>query len=146
MLDSILVALCTGIIGFAGMLMIMMPGSWMGIFIAIIMNMNFFFFAGTCRILIAYAKFKTWENIMFKMSIKVSLLGYLILAAYFMIEDMSSHLSLTDQEQDILKNFFFLYIFGLFTLYMEIFSKVSDFDGSANLQYHMTLDDESTLL
>ena len=40
------------------------------------------------------------------------------------------------ESYDALKDFFFLYIFGLFTLYLEIFIKVSDLDGTNDLQYH----------
>ena len=48
------------------------------------------------------------------------------------------------ESQDKIANFFFLYVFGLFTLYLEIFIKISDIDGTHDLQYHyhMNYDDE----
>lgn len=141
LLDSIMVSVCTCLIGYAGMLTIMLPPEIYAYIVAAAMNMNFFFFAGSSRVIVVYGIMKRWETLMYKMAIKVSLLGYLILAAYFMSNDIGAALGLDDEKGNVLEQFFFLYIFGLFTLYMDIFSKISDIDGSSSLQYHFRLDD-----
>lgn len=41
-----------------------------------------------------------------------------------------------DPEQ--IKEFFFLYIFGFFTLLVELYSKITDLDGTTDLKYHYT--------
>ena len=50
-----------------------------------------------------------------------------------------SALPITPEQEDNIKQYFFLYIFGLYTLYMEIFAQMNDYDGSADLQYHFQM-------
>lgn len=76
-----------------------------------------------------------------KIAIIIGLLGYLALAAYMMITNFKT-IPLKEDNLDAFQNFFFLYIFGLFTLHMEIFSKISDLDGTGNNQYHYSIADE----
>ena len=75
-----------------------------------------------------------------KLSLALSCLSFLILGAYFM-KNSFENIPISEEEQDPLQEFFFLYIFGLFTLYFELFSRMSDLDGTSELQYHYQMND-----
>ena len=49
----------------------------------------------------------------------------------------------TGVSSDKVKDFFFLYIFGLMSLLLEIYGKISDLDGTANLSYRYSFDEEA---
>ena len=91
-----MVAVCTCLIGYAGMLTILLPPQMYAYIVAAAMNVNFFLFAGSSRVIIVYGKMNRWQTLMWKMSIKVSVLGYLILAAYFMSNNLGETLGLSD--------------------------------------------------
>lgn len=135
LLDSITIASCTAIIGMVGLLTIILPPQPQVIPIAVFLNVAYFMFGGNSRIIFAYCKYKRWQAVVFKLTVLIGLLVYVVLAAYFMKNSFNA-LPITADKQDTLKEFFFLYIFGLFTLYMEIFAKANDVDGSSQLQYH----------
>lgn len=37
-----------------------------------------------------------------------------------------------------MKDFFFVYIFGTFSLYYEIYNKITELDGTGELNFHYT--------
>lgn len=117
-MDSIFLAFCTADIGFIGMLTISFPpGEPTSIVISIILTINLFLFSGNSRVIIAYVKYKRWETIVLKITIILGLLDYLVLAAYFMRNSFSA-IPLSPDVVENFQEFFFLYIFGMFTLYM----------------------------
>ena len=102
---------------------------------AILINMDLFIFSGNCRVILAYCKYNKWQVIIFKLTVFCCLLLYLVLAAYFLTNSFIAT-QIPKENEEALKEFFFLYVFGLFTLYLEIFIKVSDLDGTSDFQYH----------
>ena len=75
---------------------------------------------------------------MFKLGICIGLIAYLIMATYFMMHKFHN---VPESMNDTLKDLFFLYVFGLFTMYYEIYSKISDVDGTSDQQYHYRIVD-----
>ena len=138
LLDTILLASCTAMVGVIGCTYAMMPPNALPIISLIIWTSQIFIIAGNSRIIIAYAKFKSWQTVVFKLGICLGLLAYLIMATYFMMHHFPG---VPDSLNDTMKDLFFLYVFGLFTMYYEIYSKISDLDGSSDQQYHYRVDD-----
>ena len=138
LLDTILLASCTAMVGVIGVTYVVCPLDAVPLIALITWSSQIFIIAGNSRIIIAYAKFKKWQTIVFKLGICVGLLAYLIMATYFM---MHKFLGVPDSLNDTIKDLFFLYVFGLFTMYYEIYSKISDLDGTSDQQYHYRVDD-----
>ncbi len=82
LLDNILVALFASIVGFVGILIIVMTeANVYFIIIIIFMCLNLIIMAGTFRILLVYCYWKTWHIISGKLCILLSCGAYLIIAA-----------------------------------------------------------------
>ena len=82
--DTVFVAKCTAIAGLFGLFMIMLPMNVPIMMMAVLVNMDLFIFAGNCRIILAYCKYKTWQVLVFKMTIFFCQIFYIIIAAYVM--------------------------------------------------------------
>ena len=83
--DTIFVAICTAVVGFIGILTITMPpNNPQAYVVSILMNICLFLFGGNSRVILSYCKYRKWQVVLFKMSLLLGLLAYLVLAAYFM--------------------------------------------------------------
>ena len=82
--------------------------------------------AGTFRIYLKNGVWKRYHIIFTKVTIVASSLAYIVMAADLM---------LNDQFTGAFKDFIFLYAFGLATFFAEIYSKISDIDGTGDFRY-----------
>ena len=82
--DNIFVALSTAIVGYAGVLTIVLPPEPYVLPISILICFSLFLFAGNFRVVLAYCRYNQWQLIFFKLAIFLSLLIYLVMAAAIM--------------------------------------------------------------
>ena len=96
---------------------------------AVIINVDFFFCIGVYRMLFKYVQWKNWQIILNKACL------FAILAVHI---NMASELILSQTTPEQLKEFAFIYVFGYFSFFYEIFSKFTEIDGTGNLEtdYH----------
>lgn len=141
LLDPIFVGLCAAVVGLVGILLIIMPPEGYVLALAFLMAIDLVFFTGNWRMILAYCRYSRWQVIVSKISLLFGCFAYLILAAHFM-RNAFSGIPISEEQQEPLKEFFFLYIFGLFTLYLEIFAKMSDLDGTSDLNYYYQIENE----
>ena len=104
LLDTILLASCTAMVGVIGCSYAIMPLSALPMISLIIWSSQIFIIAGNSRVIIAYAKFKKWQTVVFKLGICIGLLAYLIMATYFMMHHFPG---VPDDMNDTLKDLFF---------------------------------------
>lgn len=129
LLDNIFVALAAALVGFVGMLNIIF-GNMEPIYLVlmIILCLSYTFFTGSYRVILAKCKFPRYQVIAAKIFLLVDCLAFLILATYYMQNPVPEREDSGSQED--IKNFFFLYVFGFFTLIVEIYGKFTDLDGT----------------
>ena len=89
LLDNIFIALIAALLGFTGMLMILFGTIDVinGILISILC-LCYISFAGTYRIMLAKGKYPRYQVISMKIVLILSCLAYLILATYYMQNDI----------------------------------------------------------
>ena len=83
--------------------------------------------AGAYRIYLINGIWKRYHVILSKLGLIIASLGYMVLAADLMLHS---------QYEGALKDFIFVYAFGLITFHFEIYAKITDVDGTTNLKYH----------
>ena len=117
LLDNILVALIAGMVGYIGVVFLFYSAILDAIIITEMacVSIVLITFAGSFRVLLANCQFKRYQVIVSKLSLILGCIGFLILGAYFMSTDLPSDDS--NSNQDNVKDFFFLYIFGFFMLF-----------------------------
>ena len=136
--DGITIAGTSVIIFFIGLVFIVQPPDSQIIMpLATILALSFFSFQGNAKVILAYCKYKFWETIVFKISLFIGMMIYVILAVYLIINSFNA-ISLSEDQINKFQEMFLLYIFAHFTVYMEIFNKINEKDGSNQLQaYHL---------
>lgn len=90
--DSILVACITAIAGVTGIVSVMVPPEAISYALLAFWNAILFVISGNNRVIIAYVKYKKWQVILFKISLCLSFLTFLVLAMYFMSNDFPNPL------------------------------------------------------
>lgn len=86
MLDKITLALAAAIVGFAGMLILVMtPSKFWVIVLVILMNFELILFATTFRIMMAFCKWERWQVISTKLVLFLSCGAYFYVACDIII-------------------------------------------------------------
>lgn len=85
LVDNIFVAAAASIVGFVGMLVIIMPPESYVYAINVLMNIEFLLLVGVYRIVLANCNWAKWKVICTKITLLISCMAYLILAAHFII-------------------------------------------------------------
>ena len=97
--------------------------------LSVLLMVTYFAFQGNCKVILAYCKYKCWETIVFKLSLFIGMMIYIILAVYFIINSFDA-IPISKEKMSQFQEMFLLYIFAHFTSYMEIFNKINERDGS----------------
>ena len=92
-------------------------------------NANFFILAGTYRVLIKDTLWAKWQVILTKLTLLAAMVALIYIT---MVIIRKSDVA----EQ--MKDFFFVYIFGVFSLYYELYNKITELDGTGELHSHYT--------
>ena len=95
-----------------------------------IVSLDFLFCIGVYRILFKYAQWRDWQIVLNKISLAAIMAMHIDLAANFI---------LSDEVADALKEFAFVYVFGYFSLFYELFAKFTEIDGTGTLETNYQL-------
>ena len=95
-----------------------------------IISVDFLFCIGVYRILFKYAQWRDWQIILNKISLAAIMAMHIDLAANFILSDGTA---------DALKEFAFIYVFGYFSLFYQLFAKFTEIDGTGNLETNYQL-------
>ena len=109
------------------------------IFFLTLMLLDYFFLGGVFRILLASCFWKKWQIICCKVTLMVASLSYFYIAMSLIIVGLPESYGVTPEVTEKLIELSFLYVFGLFSFYYEIFNKLTDLDGTADLRYHYSI-------
>ena len=90
---------------------------------------DYFILAGTYRILIRNTLWKQWQVIIIKLELLVAMI-----AIIFVVLVVVRSENFPEQ----LKEFIFVFVFGNFSLYYEIYNKITEIDGTNELNFHYT--------
>lgn len=141
LLDNLVLLTLAAEVGFVGMLSIIIPNiDAITIVIIIVMGCTWFVYVGNYRLIFAFTKWVKWQVIVGKVCLILASLIFLGIATFFMRFDFDFGTGVSSEK---VKDFFFLYIFGLMSLLLEIYGKISDLDGTANLSYRYSFDEEA---
>lgn len=133
LLDNLILVNLAALIGFIGMITVLVAKFNVETYIfVVLLGITWFMYTGNFRVTFAYVKWKKYQVIWGKLGLLFASLVYLAIATYFMRFSFNFG---PKTDPDAVKDYFFLYIFGLLSLLLEIYSKISDLDGTANLSF-----------
>ena len=93
--------------------------------VSFIILVDIFTLTGVYRVLFKYARWRNWQIVCCKISLGAVMILHI---------DLASNVILSESTPETLKEFAFIYVFGYFSLYYELFAKFTDIDGTASLK------------
>jgi hypothetical protein len=118
LLDPIALALITAIIGLFGLTTsIAKTSPTFAKIVRILVPVVLFSLSGTIRVIIKWANFKRWQNIIFKLSLFLSGLCYFMIGFYIMYINYLPSKGMLPAIDASFKDFSLLYVFGSLSLY-----------------------------
>jgi hypothetical protein len=97
------------------------------------------FFVGNFRIMMLSVKWSKWRVILFKLVLLADSTVIFEIAAYYMSNDYKYTKGVDTELDSQIKDFVLLYIFGLFALFVELYSKMCDIDQTNELKFDYQL-------
>lgn len=135
LLDNIFLTQVASSFGFIGFLLVVYTGEWYQVIAMMAFPIEILFFVGNFRIMMLLVKWSKWRVIVFKFILLADSAVFFEIGAYY----MSANYFYSGGEDTILdgkvKDFVLLYIFGLFALFVEMYSKMCDIDQTSDLKY-----------
>ena len=135
LLDNMFLMQVASSFGFVGFLLVVYKGYWYQVISMIAFPLEIIFFVGNFRVLLAHVRWSRWRLILYKLALLADATLFFEIGAYY----MSSGFNYTGGSDTTLdgkvKDFVLLYIFGMFTLFVELYSKMSDIDETAELKF-----------
>lgn len=131
LLDNIFLTEVASCFGFVGFLLVLYQGYWYEFITMIAFPVEILFMVGNFRIMMSLVKWSKWRVILFKLVLLADSAVFFEIGAYYMSEDFK-YTGGEDSELDgKIKDFVLLYIFGLFALFVELYTKLSEIDQTA---------------
>ena len=103
-------------------------------------NISFWMFVGNFRILILRYEWSKSEVIATKLLFAAGTAAYVVIACYFMYYQGSEYSFISSEFAAQAKDFSIFYAIALFTLYLEMYSKISSKDGTDDQKYKYTIE------
>ena len=123
LLDNLVLLDLAALVGFIGMItIIIVEIDAIAVVIIFVMGVTWFMYTGHYRVMFACTKWVRWQVIVSKICLILTSLIFLGIATFFMRFDFNFG---DGVNTDNVKDFFFLYIFGLMSLLLEIYSKIT---------------------
>ena len=131
LLDNIFLTQVASSFGFVGFLLVIYGGYWHQVITMMAFPLEIIFFVGNFRIMMLHVKWSKWRIILYKLVLLADSAVFFEIGAYY----MSSNFQYTKGNNTVLdgkvKDFVLLYIFGLFALFVELYSKMCDIDQTS---------------
>ena len=106
----------------------------------VFVNISFWMFVGNFRILILRYEWSKSEVITTKLLFVVGTVAYVGIACYFMYYQGAEYNFISSTFAGQVKDFSIFYAIALFTLYIDMYSKISSKDGTDDQKYHYTIE------
>jgi hypothetical protein len=107
--------------------------------VRILVPITLFTLSGTVRVIIKWANFKKWQNIIFKVSLFISGLCYFMIGFYIMFINYLPSKGLSPVIDASFKDFSLMYVFGSLNLYKQFVNLHNSFDQTDKLKYDYKL-------
>lgn len=134
-MDNIFLTQVASSFGFIGFLLVIYYGDWFQVVTMVAFPIEIIFFVGNFRVMMLYVRWSKWRVILFKLILLADSAVFFQIGAHYINVNYNytgGHNPEIDQKA---KDFVLLYIFGLFALFVEMYSKMCDIDQTSELKF-----------
>lgn len=135
LLDNIFLTQVASSFGFIGFLLVLYEGHWYQVISMLAFPVEILFYVGNFRIMMLTVKWSKWRVILFKLIMLADSAVFFEIGAYYMSANFQYSGGSNTTLDGKVKDFVLLYIFGLFALFVEMYSKMCDIDQTSDLKY-----------
>lgn len=135
LLDNIFLTQVASSFGFIGFLLVIYDGHWYQVISMLAFPVEILFFVGNFRIMMLLVKWSKWRVILYKLVLLADSAVFFEIGAYYMSANYQYSGSTDTTLDGQVKDFVLLYIFGLFALFVEMYSKMCDIDQTSDLKF-----------
>ena len=100
------------------------------IIVLILNSLSMFSFVGNFRVLVVHHEWKMSQVILTKIFIIVGVTTYITIGCYFMITQAENLFIVSEVYAAKVKDFIIFYVLSLFALFLELYGKISNIDGT----------------
>ena len=101
-----------------------------------------FLFVGNFRLQILHYPWGKCEIILSKIVLIICSSVYIGIGCYFMVTQLEDLNVISSTYAARVKDFSIFYVFGLFSLFLEVYGKISNIDGTGDHKYHYSTEKE----
>jgi hypothetical protein len=135
LLDNIFLAQVASSFGFVGFLLVIYYGYWYQVITMVAFPVEILFFVGNFRVMMLHVKWSKWRVILFKLVLLADSAVFFEIGAYYLsVNYLYTGGDNADLDKKV-QDFVLLYIFGLFALFVELYSKMCEIDQTAELKF-----------
>ena len=137
-MDNTLIILLFALLGWNFLAVIILTSQTDGLAIIALVSfsLSYFMFVGNFRIYIVRYKWSKCEVIATKTLLIIGAMTCLVMSCITMLDQGSSFSFLGSTAAAAIKDFAIFYAIALFTLYYDLYSKITNIDGTDKHQYH----------
>ena len=135
LLDNIFLTQVASSFGFIGFLLVIYTGNWYEVISMIAFPLEMIFFVGNFRIMMLYVNWSKWRVILFKLVLLADSALFFEIGAYYLSVNFLYTGGTNPTLDGQVKDFVLLYIFGLFAVFVEMYSKICDIDQTNDLKF-----------
>lgn len=135
LLDNIFLTQVASSFGFIGFLLVIYSGNWYEVMSMIAFPLEMVFFVGNFRVMMLMVKWSKWRVILYKLILLADSALFFEIGAYYLSVNFLYTGGVDSTLDGQVKDFVLLYIFGLFAVFVEMYSKICDIDQTNDLKY-----------
>ena len=139
LLDNIFLAQVASSFGFVGFLLVLYKENWYQMITMIAFPIEILFFVGNFRIMMLSVQWSRWKVILFKLVLLADSAVFFEIGAYYMSVNYQYTGGSSPDLDGKVKDFVLLYIFGLFALFVEMYTKMCEIDQTNELRFDYQL-------
>ena len=135
LLDNIFLTQVASAFGFIGFLLVIYTENWYEVVSMVAFPLEMVFFVGNFRVMMLLVKWSKWRVILFKLILLADSALFFEIGAYYLSVNFYYTGGVNPTLDGQVKDFVLLYIFGLFAVFVEMYSKICDIDQTNDLKY-----------
>jgi hypothetical protein len=135
LLDNIFLTQVASSFGFIGFLLVIYTGNWFEVVSMVAFPLEMVFFVGNFRVMMLLVKWSKWRVILYKLILLADSALFFEIGAYYLSVNYYYTGGADSTLDGQVKDFVLLYIFGLFAVFVEMYSKICDIDQTNDLKY-----------
>lgn len=136
-MDNTLVNLLFTLVSWNVLVLLIMSAALTGFDVVALVfkSISLFMYVGTFRMLILYYKWSKCEIILTKLLLIAGCFAYVGVSCELMIDQGQAFIALGETKAAAIKDFALFYTIALFTLYYDLYGKITDIDGTGDHKY-----------